>query len=375
MPTCTVASVLWRVPAHLIAKADPNAADVCPHVGMLWGVVQPRFALSSRRKHQKEHSGGGETMAGAVASNPGKGPRVLLIEGNVAGQGASVRELPYDKFVIAGVDTPTGEGFHDWLVANKQCPCKPRAHAEEELARKVEELARSNRELEQFAYVASHDLQEPLRMVAAYTQLLGERYRGRLDETADKYIGYATEGALRMQTLIQDLLEFSRVGRNETVARKADCNAVVKNVLLNLQSSIQESGAAVACEALPVVPADRSQLSQVFQNLIGNAIKFRKQEPPMISVRAERAGECWVFSVSDNGIGVAPEHAEAIFAVFQRLHTQSEFPGNGIGLAICKKIIEQQGGRIWVESQAGQGSTFKFTLPAPDSDGQEGVVQ
>jgi light-regulated signal transduction histidine kinase (bacteriophytochrome) len=309
-----------------------------------------------------------------AASNPGSGPRILLIEGSVADQAASVRELPYDKLAIAGVETPTAEGSHDWLVANKQCSCGPRTLAEQKLAQKVEELARSNRELEQFAYVASHDLQEPLRMVAAYTQLLGERYRGRLDETADTYIGYANEGALRMQTLIQDLLAFSRLGRDETVVRKADCNAVVKDVLLNLQSSIQESGAAVACEALPVVPADRSQLTQVFQNLIGNAIKFRKQEPPMISVRAERAGECWIFSVTDNGIGVAPEHAEGIFAVFQRLHTRSEYPGNGIGLAICKKIVEQQGGRIWVESQVGQGSTLKFTLPAHDPNGIEGVT-
>jgi light-regulated signal transduction histidine kinase (bacteriophytochrome) len=314
-------------------------------------------------------------MAGAAASNLGKGPRILLIEGSVADQSASVRELPYDKLAVAGVETPTAEKFHDWLVANKQCPCEPRAHAEEELARKVEELARSNRELEQFAYVASHDLQEPLRMVAAYTQLLGERYRGRLDETADTYIGYATEGALRMQTLIQDLLAFSRLGRDEPVVRKADCNAVVKDVLLNLQSSIRESGAAVACEALPVVPAGRSQLTQVFQNLIGNAIKFRKQEPPMISVRAEPAGKCWVFSVTDSGIGVAPENAESIFAVFQRLHTRAEYPGNGIGLAICKKIVEQPGGRIWVESQKGQASTFKFTLPAQEPEGIEGVTQ
>lgn len=236
--------------------------------------------------------------------------------------------------------------------------------AEHELARKVDELARSNRDLEQFAYVASHDLQEPLRMVAAYTQLLAEKYRGQLDETADKYIGYAVEGAQRMQTLIQDLLAFSRAGRTKAAQPEADANDVMRDVLLNLSSAIQESGAVLKVENLPPVGADRLQLSQLLQNLIGNAIKFCKEHAPQISVNAEPAGDFWQFSVSDNGIGIAPEHAEGIFAVFQRLHTRAEYPGNGIGLSICKKIVEYYGGRIWVESTPGQGCTFKFTLPA-----------
>jgi signal transduction histidine kinase len=236
-----------------------------------------------------------------------------------------------------------------------------RRQAEDDLARKVEELARSNADLEQFAYVASHDLQEPLRMVAAYTQLLAERYRGKLDENADKFIGYASEGALRMQSLIQDLLAFSRVGRNGS--GRVDCDAAMEEVLMTLGPAIQESGAVVTHGELPAVWADRSQMTQVFQNLIGNAIKFRGKEPPAISVQAEKAGQHWLFSVSDNGIGIAPEYAENIFVVFQRLHARTEYPGNGIGLAICKKIVEHNGGKIWVEARSDHGSVFKFTMP------------
>ena len=238
-----------------------------------------------------------------------------------------------------------------------------RRQAEEDLARKADELVRSNADLEQFAYVASHDLQEPLRMVAAYTQLLAERYRGKLDEDADKFMGYASEGALRMQTLIQDLLAFSRVGRSGAACGRVDCDAAMEEVVLSLGPAIQESGAVVTHGALPAVWADRSQMTQVFQNLVGNAIKFRGKEPPAISVQAEKAGQHWLFSVSDNGIGIAPEYAENIFVVFQRLHARTEYPGNGIGLAICKKIIERNGGKIWVEAQAGHGSVFKFTMP------------
>jgi chemotaxis family two-component system sensor kinase Cph1 len=240
-----------------------------------------------------------------------------------------------------------------------------------ELERRAAELARSNADLEQFAYVASHDLQEPLRMVAAYTQLLGERYRGRLDPDADKFIAYATEGALRMQALIQDLLVFSRVGRAGAARGRVDCNAAMEEVLLGLGPTIHESGAVVTHGALPVVWADRSQIVQVLQNLVGNAIKFHGQGLPVISVQAEKTGGQWLFSVSDNGIGIAPESAQSIFTVFQRLHTRAEYPGNGIGLAICKKIVERYGGKIWVESQVGRGSTFKFTVPCDGLAAQE----
>jgi signal transduction histidine kinase len=248
-----------------------------------------------------------------------------------------------------------------------------RHQVEEDLARKVDELARSNADLEQFAYVASHDLQEPLRMVTAYTQLLGERYRGKLDENADKYIGYASEGAQRMQVLIQDLLAFSRVGRNGVASGSVDCNAVMADVLQTLATAIQESAAIVTYGKLPTVWAERTQMAQLFQNLIGNAIKFRGKEPPVISVLAEKTALRWQFSVNDNGIGIAPEFTENIFVVFQRLHARTEYPGNGIGLAICKKIIERNGGKIWVEAQPGSGSSFKFTLPQHGSDGKEEV--
>jgi light-regulated signal transduction histidine kinase (bacteriophytochrome) len=233
----------------------------------------------------------------------------------------------------------------------------------EERNQSLEELARSNRDLEQFAYVASHDLQEPLRMIATYTQLLAERYRGKLDENADKYIHYAVDGALRMQSLIQDLLMFSRLGRPGTNLQETDCGAIVATAMKNLEVAIQESGARIIYNNLPTVIADGSQLLQVFQNLIGNAVKFRGSEPAVIRVSAERTMKEWVFSVADNGIGIAPEHAEAVFVIFRRLHTRAEYPGSGIGLAICKKIIEQHGGRIWVESRLGEGSTFQFTLP------------
>ena len=246
-----------------------------------------------------------------------------------------------------------------------------RLQGEKDLARKVEELARSNRDLEQFAYVASHDLQEPLRMVAAYTQLLAERYRGKLDADADKFIGYAVEGATRMQALIQDLLTFSRVGHNGNAGRSSDCNRVVDEALLNLRGAIEESGAAVTHDTLPTVLAEQAQLIQVFQNLIGNAIKFRGKEKLKIRVSAERQEMQWLFTVADNGIGIAPEYHEIIFAIFQRLHARSEYAGNGVGLAICKKIIEHYGGRIWVKSESGQGSIFHLTLPAVPADDKD----
>jgi signal transduction histidine kinase len=238
-----------------------------------------------------------------------------------------------------------------------------RLQAERDLARKAAELERSNADLEQFAYVASHDLQEPLRMVTAYTQLLAERYQGKLDADADKFIGYASEGAQRMQVLIRDLLEFSRVGRN-VARREVDCNTVLLDVLQSLSSAIQESKAAITTGALPTLWGDRTQLAQIFQNLIGNAIKFRRQQEPMvISISAEKNDLEWRFKVNDNGIGIGPEHLENIFIVFQRLHARTEYAGNGIGLAICKKIVERCGGKIWVESEVGRGSSFIFTLP------------
>lgn len=207
-------------------------------------------------------------------------------------------------------------------------------------------------------------------MVAAYTQLLAERYQGKLDENANKYIHYAVDGATRMQRLVQDLLLFSRVGRTGAERCKVDCNTILATALQNLQTSIEESGVRIERGELPTITAEASELLQLFQNLIGNAIKFRGTEAPVVRIAAERAGREWVFSIADNGLGIAPEHVATIFVIFKRLHTRSEYPGNGIGLSICKKIVEQQGGRIWVESVPGKGSTFWFSLPAQDSRGK-----
>jgi light-regulated signal transduction histidine kinase (bacteriophytochrome) len=238
-----------------------------------------------------------------------------------------------------------------------------RRRAEQQLNHYTAELARSNAELEQFAYVASHDLQEPLRMVASFTQLLGKRYRGKLDQDADEFIDFAVDGATRMQRLINDLLAYSRVGTRGNPLELIDCNIIFRQTRDNLAKAIEDSGAIIFQDPLPTVKGDEVQLIQLFQNLVANAIKFRGAEPPQIQVSAEQKGPEWVFAVTDNGIGIAPEHHERIFSIFQRLHQRSEYPGTGIGLAICKKIVERHGGRIWVESQTGNGSTFYFTIP------------
>ncbi len=236
--------------------------------------------------------------------------------------------------------------------------------AEQALKSRTEELARSNKELEQFAYVASHDLQEPLRMVASYTQLLARRYKGKLDQDADEFIAYAVDGATRMQGLINDLLKFSRVGTRGKPFAPTDCERVLNAALANLDLAIRESWAALTRDPMPALQGDETQLVQLFQNLIGNAIKFRAPgEPPRIHVGARRVEGAWEFSVQDNGIGISPEYFERIFVIFQRLHGKADYPGTGIGLAICKKIVERHSGRLWVESRPGEGATFLFTIP------------
>jgi signal transduction histidine kinase/ligand-binding sensor protein len=235
---------------------------------------------------------------------------------------------------------------------------------EQEIEDKNEELARSNRELEQFAYVASHDLQEPLRMVASYTELLQERYGGRLDQRADKYIGYAVEGATRMQQLINDLLALSRVNTRAKPFKTTDCNKLLSKVLFGLSKTIDKAQARVVVAPLPTVTGDETQLHQLFQNLIHNAIKFRGVENPLVKISATQEKSVWIFTVQDNGIGIDPQFFERIFLVFQRLHERGVYQGTGIGLSIVKKIIERHGGKIWVESKPGTGSTFRFSIQA-----------
>lgn len=231
------------------------------------------------------------------------------------------------------------------------------------LQQALDELKHSNAELEQFAYVASHDLQEPLRMVASYCQLLQRRYQAKLDKDANEFIAFAVEGAKRMQNLINDLLLYSRVGTKGKAFERVSLQDVFADALANLSVAVEEAQAAVTCDPLPVVQGDRVQLTQLLQNLLGNALKFRRDAPVRIHVGAERQAGGWLIAVTDNGIGIDPQYAERIFMIFQRLHTRDQYPGTGIGLSVCKKIVERHGGRIWVEPAAEQGSVFKFLLP------------
>ncbi|PSB52490.1 hybrid sensor histidine kinase/response regulator [filamentous cyanobacterium Phorm 6] len=237
-----------------------------------------------------------------------------------------------------------------------------RQYAESALLKSNQELARSNAELEQFAYVASHDLQAPLATIASYAQLLEKRYKDQLDSQASKFIGNIVHGCTRMQTLIDDLLEYSRVGRSQRLFELVDCNHAIQQTIANLQGAIRDTEAVVTYNNLPTIMGDNSQLVQLFQNLVGNAIKYRHDAAPAVHITAWKQEGNWLFSISDNGIGIAPQHQERIFQIFQRLHTQREYSGTGIGLAICQKIVERHGGSIWVESEPGQGSTFHFTL-------------
>ena len=267
-------------------------------------------------------------------------------------------------------------GAHDYIMKNSLKRLVPairrelreatirreRRRAGADLAVKVEELARSNADLERFAYVASHDLQEPLRMVASFTQLLAERYRGKLDKDADTFIGFVVEGSRRMQDMLRGLLEYSRTGGPRSELADTDAGEVLEHALANLRMAIEERGATITSDSLPVVKADPVQLLQVLQNLVENALKFHGTEPTRIHIRAERQPDAWQFMVRDNGIGIAPESVERVFDIFQTLHSREDYPGMGVGLSICKRLVERNGGRIWVESKPGEGSTFCFTV-------------
>jgi PAS domain S-box-containing protein len=258
--------------------------------------------------------------------------------------------------VIVWQDKPALLAFFIDITERKQ--------GEEALLRHAAELERSNSELEQFAYVASHDLQEALRMVNSYTQLLAKRYGGKLDAAADEFINFIVGGATRVCQLISDLLAYSSVSSQGNSFLPTDCQALLTKVLSNLHGAVQEMGAVVTYDPLPVVMADSLQLGLVFQNIISNALKFRGEDSPRVHISAQEMGKDWHISIRDNGIGIDPQFSERIFVIFQRLHSREAYPGTGIGLAICKKIVERHGGRIWADSQPGQGAALHFTLPA-----------
>ncbi len=303
--------------------------------------------------------------------NQGKLTGVVYLENNLAPQTFTSDRLEVIKLLStqAAISIDNAR-LYDQLELRVQSRTVELTQANRQLEQLTAELQRSNQELEQFAYIASHDLQEPLRAITSYTQKLAQRYQGQLDERADRYIGFAVDGATRMQQLIQDLLTYSRVGRQKLKPESVDCNAIVQKVLRDLRVAIAESHSAIAVDPLPTLQADPTQLSLLFQNLIGNAIKYRSEEPPQVQVSASQESERWRFSVRDNGIGIESEYCDRIFTIFQRLHTSDEYPGTGLGLAICQKIVENHGGHIWVESKFGEGSTFSFEIPA-SSTGKE----
>ncbi|HEX8823599.1 MAG TPA: PAS domain-containing protein [Archangium sp.] len=288
----------------------------------------------------------------------------LLVRGQLVGVLVVYGQQPLEEEALATLATVT-----DAIAQGVE-----RRRAEVSLQSHAQELARSNEELQQFAYVASHDLQEPLRMVASYTQLLARRYKGKLDTDADEFIAYAVDGVNRMQRLIQDLLAYSRVGTRGHEFKPIDSGRALEKALANLKTAVDEAGATLVQGKLPSVMVDETQLIQLFQNLVGNALKFRGPTAPRVLVEAEREGPMWRFTVEDNGIGIEPQYYERIFVIFQRLHGKEEYPGTGIGLAICKKIVERHGGRIGLDSQPGQGTTFWFTLPAVPTASSQGTT-
>ncbi len=280
----------------------------------------------------------------------------------------SIRAI--DQYAAFRVSVFTGVNFLTvWLIYVIQRSREELRRSEERYRWLAGELERSNAELQQFAYVASHDLQEPLRMVASYTELLGEAYRGKLGPDADKYIGYAVDGARRMQALINDLLQYSRIGRMEAPLKDVSLEEALTAATRNLHAAIDETGATITHDPLPEVRGDLSQFTRLFQNLLGNAMKFRGEQPPVIHAGVQRNRSEWQFYVRDNGVGFDPKYADRIFLLFQRLHGREQYRGTGIGLAVCKKIVERHGGRIWATSEPGRGSTFYFTIPIQPSRG------
>jgi histidine kinase len=296
--------------------------------------------------------------------NQGKLTGIIYLENNLTTDAFSTDRLEVIQLLStqAAISIDNAR-LYDELEIRVQQRTTELTQANQQLEQLTTELQRSNQELEQFAYIASHDLQEPLRAITSYTQKLAQRYQGKLDEKADLYIGFAVDGATRMQQLIQDLLAYSRVGRQKLKLVPTDCNAIAKKVLRDLQVAIVETQAQITLDPLPIIHADPTQISLLFQNLISNAIKYHSELIPQIQINAVSYASTWLFSIHDNGIGIESQYVERIFGIFQRLHSSDEYSGTGLGLAISKKIVENHGGRIWVESQPGQGSTFWFEIP------------
>jgi PAS domain S-box-containing protein len=293
-----------------------------------------------------------------------------LLNGEISTYAMEKRYLRRDgspvwvNLTVSLVRKPSGEPVYFIPVIED---ISERKQAEAALAQQAAELERSNQDLEQFAYVASHDLQEPLRMVSSYLKLLERRYRDKLDTNAQEFIGFAVDGASRMQRLIQDLLTYSRIGTRGKTLQPVAAEQVLQQALKNLQIALEESHAEISHDPLPTIMADEGQLVQLLQNLVGNALKFHREQALRIHVGVQAADDQWLFSVADNGIGIDPAMREAIFIIFKRLHTREAYAGTGIGLAMCKKIVERHGGRIWVESEPGQGATFYFTIPKTEA--------
>lgn len=280
------------------------------------------------------------------------GAKVIGFENRVVSPDGTVRWLSWNAVAIADQQV---------FMINAKDITERKVH-EFEAATRTEKLERSNADLERFAFMASHDLQEPLRMVASYAQQLTKHYKGQLDARADRYIAYVVDGALRMQGMISSLLSYSRMEQNRPVYENLSTVDSVAVALRNLQTAIQESAAVVTYDPLPSLRADPAMLTHLFQNLVGNAIKFRGGGAPRVHISASEGDGEWIFSVADEGIGIRPEDAERVFGLFQRLHSKAEYPGSGMGLAICQKIVQRHGGRIWVESEVGKGSRFYFSV-------------
>jgi PAS domain S-box-containing protein len=320
-----------------------------------------RDELFSKPYHEFIHPEDKEKTLTEVTKMINEGTK-LTIENRCIRKDGTYRWLAWKSVPVEKMRYASARDITEQKIAAEQIK-KMNQELELRVQRRTSELKRSNEELQQFAYVASHDLQEPLRMVASYMQLLERKYKGKLDEKADMYIGFAVDGASRMKALINDLLNFSRVDSKAKTLAPTDFNVTLEEVMQNLKEAIKENKAKIIVEGtLPTIIAESSQMIQLFQNFISNAIKFKGDNIPEIRVSAEEQPAHWVFKIKDNGIGIEKEYWDRIFVIFQRLNNRVEYPGTGIGLAICKKIVERHGGKIWLESETGKGTTFFFTI-------------